>query len=377
MPGLKLPGVLCVVTKALPVDAGTLAVTASSPPGTVGAAADQHLSDYDLDFIRSTAGRNIDGSVKPLPELQHFREGHIRRQAEATRLFGAQSYSALFEQATVERLSALIEAAQSPPGRLAEKLDALIEQAQQPGSAVTDEQLSQAVAAVLGAERQRQLLGVSDPNSGGSDSMALVVKASNVFADRKNAALKGLIERAKLPGSPVRDEQLTQAVAAVLGAERQRQLLGIADADSGGSDGMALVVEASNVFADRKNAALKNLIEKYKATGSPVTDEQLSQAVAAVLGVERQRQLLGVPDAETGASASTALVVDAAKASLERKRATLAKLYESDASEDQITRATADYENAKTQLRRLGVSVPDAAVSTGPMKLGSRAAKDR
>jgi hypothetical protein len=158
----------------------------------------------------------------------------------------------------------------------------------------------------------------------------------------------------------------------VLGAERQRQLLGVADSAAGGPTAMDLVVEATDVFADRKNSALEKLIAKAKAPGSTVTDEQLSGAVSAVLGIERQRQLLGISDGNSGGKDSMALVVEAAKVSLDRKRDALAKLYDAGASEAQIAQATKDYENAKAQFRMLGGSVPDASVSTGPMKLEGR-----
>ncbi len=376
MAGFRIPGVLCVVTNAMPIDTGTLTLAASPASGPVGAVANPDLSEADLDLIRTTTGRNIDGSIKPLQVLLQFREDHIKRKAEVTRDFGAQSWHALFEAAVIERFSELIELAQSPAGKAAEQLNALIAQAQQPGSTVTDAQLSDAVAGVLGVERQRQLLGATNAN-GESDAMALVVKAMEVFAERKQAVLVELIAKAKRPGSPVTDDQLSQAVAGVLGAERQRQLLGVADSAAGEPTAMDLVIEATDVFADRKNSALEKLIAKAKAPGSTVTDEQLSSAVSAVLGIERQRQLLGISDGNSGGKDGMALVVEAAKVSLDRKRDALAKLYEAGATEAQIAQATKDYENAKAQFRMLGGSVPDASVSSGPMKLESRDPKPK
>ena len=63
-----------------------------------------------------------------------------------------------------------------------------------------------------------------------------------------------------------------------------------------------LVEFSSGVAVDRKQTALKNLIVKAKAPGSAVTDEQLRKAVADVLGVERQCQLLGASESGTGSS---------------------------------------------------------------------------
>lgn len=370
MPGYRLPGVLCALTNALPMDSGTLARVATPSPSPAGAANKHSLSDYDLELIRSTAGKKIDGTPKPLPELQYLRGIHAQRKADGVREFGPQSWAALFEQATVDQITELIELAQSPEGVANDELRKVIEEAKKPGSAVTDEQMSQAVAVVLGHERQRQLLGGGEGDS--SEAMALVNEAMGVHAARKNTALKQLLGRARLPGSPVSDEQITKAVQDVLGSERQLQLLG---AGEGESEAMGLVVEALGVAVDRKQTALKNLIEKAKAPGSAVTDEQLRKAVADVLGAERQCQLLGASESGPGGS-SMALVVAAAKVSLDRKSAALAKLYDAGAPEAQISQARADYESAKAQYRQLGGTVPEARVTTGPMEVKPQAPRN-
>ena len=137
---------------------------------------------------------------------------------------------------------------------------------------------------------------------------------------------------------------------------------------------MELVLRASEVFSDRKNTALKKLIEKAKVGGSAVTDEQLRKGVQEVLGVERQRELLGGKN--TGAE-SMGLVVEAAKVFMDRKAAALAKLYDSDASEAQIKQATTDYEGAKNQLRQMGVAVPEGGVKTGSLTIDSRPPKNQ
>ncbi len=364
MPAFRLPGVLCALTNALPMDAGTLARVATPSPSPAGAANKHSLSDYDLELIRSTAGKKIDGSPKPLGELQYLRGIHVQRKADGVREFGPQSWAALFEQATVDQISELIEVAQSPEGNAIEQLRQVIAEAQKPGSAVTDDQMSKAVAEVLGNERQRQLLGGGEGDS--SEAMALVYEAMGVHATRKNTALKQLLGRARLPGSPVSDEQITKAVQDVLGSERQLQLLG---AGEGESEAMGLVVEALGVAVDRKQTALKSLIEKAKSPSSAVSDEQLRKAVADVLSVERQCQLLGASESGTGSSSSMALVAEAAKISLEKKGAALAKLYDTGAPEAQIAQATADYESAKAQYRQLGGTVPEARVTTGPMEV--------
>ncbi|MBI5446602.1 MAG: hypothetical protein HY900_35965, partial [Deltaproteobacteria bacterium] len=188
MAGFRLPGVLCVITNSSPMDAGTLPRATFASPGPVGAAASPRLSTGDLDFIQATEGKNIDGSTKPLQELEQLRHTHLIRKQEASREFGARSSHVLFEQTVIDRLTVLIDRAQSPLGKATEQLAALIQQAEQPGSLVPEEKLSEAIATILGLERQRQVMGGSDADSRGSDAMALVVRALDVSTERRLSA---------------------------------------------------------------------------------------------------------------------------------------------------------------------------------------------
>jgi len=243
MAGYQLPGVAGAVTNASPIDEGTLARTTSPSPGTVGAASTQSLSDHDLSFIQTTAGRTIGGARKPLGELQHLREVHLQRQAAAARESGPGSWAARFEQATVDCMSALIEEAQSPFGNATEQVRLLTEELRKSGSVATEDRLKTALEVLLGMERQRQLMGESDDNS---ETMPLLADALNASADRRNTVLKNLIEKATRARASVTEEQLRTAITDVLSVERQRQLLGVST-DSDAAASMALVNEATKL----------------------------------------------------------------------------------------------------------------------------------
>lgn len=217
-------------------------------------------------------------------------------------------------------MALFIETAEFIYERKTEELDKLVEEASRSGNKVTEEQLGNVVREVLGVERQRQLLGAGDDDSGGSRAMELAVKAMEVVHQRRNKALKEIVEQAKRPGSTVTDEQLSKAIAAILGSERQRQLLGAAEDSAGGSESMHLVAQALDVAQKRHKATMKSLVESAQRPGSTITKAQIDQAVVAVLGDERQRQLLGVTD---GIDPETSALLDAAATLYgEQKKAT-------------------------------------------------------
>lgn len=345
----KLPGPLCI-GGALRPDVGTLVRATTPPPGPHGTNAERAiLSEYDRDTIQRYAGRDFQNRNAPFPlgTLLRLHADHLRRYQEAPR----DSYTAGFELATIERLAELIaekrthrataaeslakvldpqhpgsdqqiskavaavllaerqsqlrgqstgeeamalvaEAATVVAERRQEKLEKLLAEARRPGSRITDSQISGAVTAVLGAERQKQLLGVED---GPSRAMDLLGEAVELNSERHEKRLKDLIERAKRSGSKVTDEQIRKEVGEVLGAERQKQLLGLTD-DGNDAEAATLIQEAFEVHHKRKKAELRHLIAKSNKTGGTVSRVQLRQEVAALLADERQSQLMGYDD---------------------------------------------------------------------------------
>jgi hypothetical protein len=299
MAGQRQPGVTGVVANASPIDDGTLARTSSSSPGTVGAASKQDLSGDDLEFIRTTAGRGM-----TLQKLQHSRELHIQEREAAERQAGPGSWRALFEQATVDHLSKLIDEAQSPRGRAAKQVRLLTQELRKSGRVDSEERLSAAIGTLLSLERER------DSNDS-SESMALLADALNAAAERRSAVLKNLIQKVER-GTSVSDEELRGAMSDVLSVERQRQLLGVSETDSGPNP-MALMADTLNSVAGRKKTALKSLIEKVKRAGTctPAMQEQLLTAETALLSLERQRQLLGASQTASDGADTMALVKEA------------------------------------------------------------------
>jgi hypothetical protein len=225
-----------------PIDSGTLALTTSPSPGTVGTPSTHQLSDDDLAFVRTTAGRTIGGSRMALQDLQRLREVHAVRQAAAARESGPDSWAARFEQATVDRFDLLIEEARSPFGSATEQVRALTQEVRTSGSAGAEDRLRKAIEVLLGMERQRQLLGVSDDSS---ETNTLLGDALNASAARRNGVLQSLIDRARRDRRSVTDEELQKAMVAVVTVERQRQLMGVSQ--PGDNEAMELVNEAASL----------------------------------------------------------------------------------------------------------------------------------
>lgn len=320
-----------MTTAALPNDAGTHALTRFPPPGSVDAAKKNNLSDSDRDFIEECGKRYRD---MPVQELQHYQDKHLRLQQEALREFGPLSPLAAFEQATVNLLSELIEEALSPMGRVSEQLRTVLDAAEEPGSRVTDKEIADAVSKLLQFEKERQLSRfASSDGTANSGAMELVSRAIDVYCKRKNDALEDLMEKAKRPGGVVRDDQIANAVREAIGAERQRQLLGGSSDDSLSSDFSSLIVESTDLFAKRKHEALNDLIQKAKKPGNTVTEEQIATAIREVLGVERQKQLMGWKSNDD--SIGTALV-EARTVILDRKATKVKNLSHSNAPQKDI-----------------------------------------
>jgi hypothetical protein len=244
MAGHRPPGFTCVVATAAPIDGGTLALTNSPNPAPVGAQQAQRLSDNDLSFIQTTAGRTIGGARMRLEALRASRERHIREYEAAAREFGPQSRAALFEQAAVDCINALITDAESPLGRATSKVRDLLQELRDSGTQASEQRLSAAIGELLGIERQLQLLGQDDE---GSETSGLMVEALQASAERRNTVLKRQIDQAKRSPDSVTDDQLRSAITDVLEVERQRQLMGGSETDAEWAERMALVNEAARL----------------------------------------------------------------------------------------------------------------------------------
>lgn len=347
----QLRGVMCAATNALPSDAGTRVLGASPQPGAIGRDAGHTLLDEDeRRWIRQTYGYGADGTPMDLESLRFYRDLSMRDLQSATQRYGAQSKQARWHEAVVAQYARLIreaeaartgaasklrETVKASDGRIGEgqktaikaavvdtlkearkhaeagrqdaaaqsaagvvealqavsradkaALTELIRMARLPGSQVTEADLQKPLVDMLSNERQKQLAGIPDA-PGEADAGALMADALAISTELRKQKLRLVL---KNKGS---NEEIKAAVAGVLGGERQRQLLGMAD-DAGDSSTSDLVTEALDTFHQRSKAALNDVLQRAKQGN--VTREQIAKAVAEVLGAERQRQLLGASE---------------------------------------------------------------------------------
>lgn len=136
--------------------------------------------------------------------------------------------------------------------------------------------------------------------------------------ERRKKRATDLIDDATKPGSTVTDEQLSKAVSALLGIERQEQLLGFDD-DTSGAEAMQLLSEAIEVSYERRKAFFRKLSQKTKSFDNKVTRKQISDALAEVLSAGRGRQVLGGDTDKTDQEISD-LLDQAVKISGEREK---------------------------------------------------------
>jgi hypothetical protein len=359
MPGFSLPGPLCVISNALPVDGGTRPVSAMPPPVTVGVNLRHRLSEQDMALVRQT-GKSSDLGflVRPLGELQTLRALHGRRQIDAAFETGANSWAAEFERAVVAHLDELIQGAQTPKGRALERVTLLLaDEAAKPGT-ISDARFKEAVGIALAHEHERELRGDS---AGSGPTMTVVGQVMTVVADRHRKSLQNLIARGRANPAAASDADLQAAVGEVLGDAHQAQLLGLDD----DGETMRLVLEASQLSAQRHIEALRGLIQQLSRPGSMVSDTTVEAVVRQVLGDSHQRQLLGVDDGrETGE-----LIGQLMQLQLARKVAAVNAAYDRGAPASEIARLEADYAAAKRQASMLGVPVAEGRVGLGRPRL--------
>jgi hypothetical protein len=223
--------------------------------------------------------------------------------------------------------------------------------------AATEDQISDKVKAALAESRRISLLG------GGEDSMVStvmkqVVQAADQVGDMRNSALEGIIQQEERAPGSISDDKFKEKITSVLGAERQRQLLG----SGGSSKVLELVGEAVGVVADRKADAVQDLLDQDKRAPGSVTETRFSGAIRDLLGMVREAQLLGISRPKT--DSALASVGEVMKVVVERKADARSQLIQqkdapgSGVTDQHIQQATDDLNQIKEQARRLGISVP-------------------
>ncbi len=133
--------------------------------------------------------------------------------------------------------------------------------------------IQQKVAAILGAARQQQLLGVEEPGAPG------VVAAFNEGAGFYERELKPRVANAAQKCAVARELLMW-----ILGYERQRQLLGVV------SDDEPMDPTVNNLICQGLRRCEEEALECCRTKGAD------TRLVTFLLGIERQRQLLGMTD---------------------------------------------------------------------------------
>ena len=301
-----------------------------------------------------------------------LRGQNVRMQQQAIREFGAGSNTAAWFEEVIAAYDEEIEKAKSPLGSATNALRTLLAD-----PFAKEEDMAEKMRTMLGVMRQEALLGVED-DPAAQEASDLMVKVIDRSTEQRTAILEDLVNREKASSGAIPDDKFREAIGAVMGVERQRQLLGMDDDADGAKKGDRVgqaVAEVIHLVSERRIKSLKALIDQEKKSMGSVSDQKFQELLAAVLGDERQKQLLGVSDDETGGLTA---VVDVMDLILKRRRAAVADLFKSQAvpgsgvTNDQVNRAIADYDAIKQQARRLGMAVPEGDFTLGKPEISNQ-----
>jgi hypothetical protein len=337
-------------------------VTADSGiPGVAAAASGVRasgLSESDREFIREIhTAKHLDGTPFTLEELLFMRAENVRYQEQALRELGPSSSTVGYFREVIAAYDERIAEAKTPMGSAINGLKTVLVD-----PAANENQRREKIGTALGVMRQEQLSGQdNDPQT--TEALDLIGKIVKRDAKEKNDALKALVDKEKRFSGSVSEDDFKAAIAKVMGIARQEQLLGVDDGNSGTSSGLAPVVETINLVADRRVASLKDLIAKEKRSPGSVSEQQFTKLVQAVLGDEREKQLLGVSNILGNGMEP---VLEVMKLMLQRRRDAIDELFKKQrapgggVTNAQINQALTDYEIAKDQALRIGLAVPNA-----------------
>jgi hypothetical protein len=106
--------------------------------------------------------------------------------------------------------------------------------------------------------------------------------------------------KALLADPSAKEEDMAEKMTTMLGVMRQEQLLGVED-DPAAQEATDLMVKVIDRSAEKRTAILEDLVKREKASSGAIPDEKFRDAIGVVMGIERQRQLLGMDDDADGA----------------------------------------------------------------------------
>ncbi len=101
----------------------------------------------------------------------------------------------------------------------------LIEQEKRSPGSVSEQKFKELVVAVLGDERQKALMGLSDDTSGGLD---VVLEVMDLTIKKRRTAVSDLFKKQAVAGSGVTNDQVNQAIADYDAIKAQARRLGMA-----------------------------------------------------------------------------------------------------------------------------------------------------
>lgn len=355
-------------------DGGTLARTQNKANVSQGRSGDAEgtglfsssFSDADRQFIYDIHhARHLDGTPLRLDELVFLRAENVRMQQQAIKEFGAGSKTAAWFVEVIAAYDEEIEKLKSPLGSATNALRTLLADPY-----AKEEDMAEKMTTMLGVMRQEQLLGVED-DPAAQEATDLMAKVIDRSAEQRTAILEDLVKREKASSGAVADDKFREAIGKVMGIERQRQLLGMADDPEGAKKSERVnqaVADVIHLVSERRIKALKDLIDEETKSMGSVPDKKFQELLVAVLGDERQKQLMGLSDDDSGGLSA---VVDVFNLILKRRKAAVEDLFKRQAvpgsgvTNDQVNRAVNDYDDIKRQARRLGMAVPEGDFTLG------------
>ena len=354
-------------------DGGTMARTQNKANVSQGKSADvegtglfsSSFTDADRQFLYDIHhSKHLDGTPLRLDELVFLRGENVRMQ-QAIRQFGAGSKTAVWFEEVIAAYDEEIEKGKSPLGSASNALRTLLAD-----PSAKEEDMADKMRTMIGAMRQEQWLGVED-DPAAQEASDLMVKVIDRSTEQRTAILEDLVKREKASSGAIPDEKFRDAIRVVMGIERQRQLLGMDDDGEGAKKGDRVshaVTEVIHLVSERRIKSLKALIDEEKKSMGSVSDKKFQELLAAVLGDERQKQLMGLSDDDSGGLQA---VVDVMDLILNRRKAAVADLFKRQAipgsgvTNEQVNRAVNDYGDIKQHARRLGMAVPDGDFTLG------------
>ena len=355
-------------------DGGTMARTQNKANVSQGKSADvggtglfsSSFTDADRQFLYDIHhSKHLDGTPLRLDELVFLRGQNVRMQQQAIREFGAGSKTAAWFEEVIAAYDEEIEKAKSPLGSATNAVRALLAD-----PTAKEEDMAEKMTTMLGVMRQEELLGVED-DPAAQEATDLIVKVIDRSAEKRTAILEDLVKREKASSGAIPDDKFREAIAVVMGVERQRQLMGMADDAEGAKKSERVnqaVADVIHLVSERRTKALKALIDEETKSMGSVSDKKFQELLVAVQGDERQKQLIGLSDDDSGGQSA---VVDVFNLILKRRKAAVAELFRrqtipgSGVTNDQVNRAVKDYNDIKQEARRLGMAVPEGDFTLG------------